>query len=421
MGWNPKNIITCIEFGSAKIAALHGSFDKGGNPEVIGFAALPSDNSICKGEIVDRAKAAAILKKVLELADESAGTLINRKKCFCCISGPSFSSLQGEGNVMIYNDDHQVKREHIREAVEKAEKVPVPPDRIKVNCLDSFFVLDSRTRVADPLGYSATRLDAALHIITADRNRIQSFRTLLQEAGFEHEVHCVFSCVGAGFAALRKEEKEKGVLLLDMGTNLTEYMLVHREGVLASGVIPVGMDHLANDLSVGLELGIENCRKFLQKNMLGEAAGSYVEFPGANGNKGRSIPVTSFERIIHARLSELFTLIRMELAPGNLLSFAECGCVLTGGGALFSPCREILRDTLQIPVRIGNVSGIAGAMSGLEPLPRFSALLGVFKFAVEQEGYRENNGGLGKVGDALEDFGDRIVQRVKDVTKVFKI
>lgn len=421
MGWNPKNIITCIEFGSSKIAALHGSFDKGGNPEVIGFAYLPSDNSISKGEIVDRNKAAGLLKKVLELADESAGTLINRKKCFCCISGTTFSSLQGEGNVMIYNEDHQVKKEHIREAVEKAEKLPLPPDRIKVNCLDSFFVLDSRTRVADPLGYSATRLDAALHVITADRNRVQTFRTLLQEVGFEHEVHSVFSCAGAGFAVLRKEEKEKGVLLLDLGANLTEYMLVRQEGVLASGVIPVGMDHLANDLSVGLELGIESCRKFLQKDMLHEAGEAYVEFPGGNGNSRRAIPVTSFERIIHARLSELFTLIRMELSQGNLLAFAECGCVLTGGGALFTPCREILRDTLGMVVRAGSAAGIAGAMSGLEPAPRYSALLGVFKFAVEQEEIRENNGGLGKVGDALEDFGDRIVQRVKDVTKVFKI
>lgn len=421
MGWNQKNIITCIEFGSSKIAALHGSFDKGGNPEVIGFAQLPSEGCISKGEIVDRAKATELLKKVLELADKSAGTLINRKRCFCCISGSSFSSLQGEGNVMIYNEDHLVRKEHIREAVDKAEKVLISPEKIKVNCLDSFFVLDSHTRVADPLGYSGTRLDAALHIITADRNRVDTFRTLLQEGGFEHEVHCVFSCVGSCFAALRKEEKEKGVLLLDMGSNLTEYMLVHREGVLGSGVIPVGMDHLANDLSIGLELGIENCRKFLQKNILNNAPGAYVEFPGGNGNSRKAIPLTSFERIIHARLSELFSLVRMELSAGNLLPFAESGCVLTGGGALFTPCRELLRDTLGMPVRTGGILDVSGVMSGLEPISRYSALLGVFKFAVEQEEYREKDAGFGKMGDALEDFGDKIMQKVKGVTKVLNI
>ena len=116
-----KNNILCIELGTSKISALRGTVDKGGNPEVIQFASAPSEETICKGEIVDMAGASAILDKVLSRMELPAGRGAERGRIFCSVSGPLIRSRQGEGNVMIYGGDRQVTREHIIEAVDKAQ------------------------------------------------------------------------------------------------------------------------------------------------------------------------------------------------------------------------------------------------------------------------------------------------------------
>ena len=418
-----KNNILCIELGTSKISALRGTVDKGGNPEVIQFASAPSEGTICKGEIVDMAGASAILDKVLSRMDHPAGRGAERGKIFCSVSGPLIRSRQGEGNVMIYGGDRQVTREHIIEAVEKAENISLPPDQVNINTFDSYFMLDSRYRIQNPLGHSATRLDAFIHSISADRNRIDTLRRMIRDLGFDSPVSCVFSAIGSLYAALREDEKEKGVLLVDIGAGLTEFVLVKNDGILSSGVIPVGMDNLANDLSIGLELGIEQCRKFLMESkleMLKDQGESFAEFPGGGPHVKRRIPVGSFEKIVHARLSELFSILREKIGSGDLLRQIGSGIVVTGGGSLHPAIPDILRQVTSMHVRCGDVCGVSGTMNDLAPVCRYSSLLGLLKLAAEEYSGRAD-GGLGQMGNLLENFGEKIYNKVKDITGAFKI
>ncbi|MBP5182884.1 MAG: hypothetical protein J6331_07660, partial [Lentisphaeria bacterium] len=133
----------CIEFGTSKISALRGTVDKGGNPVVVNFSSAPSENAVCKGEIVDASAVSAVLDKVLARLDPGGGRGSDKGRIYCSVSGPSIRSRQGEGNVMIYDGDRQVTREHIIEAVEKAESITLPPEQIVLNTFDSYFMLDS--------------------------------------------------------------------------------------------------------------------------------------------------------------------------------------------------------------------------------------------------------------------------------------
>lgn len=415
--------IICIELGSSKISALRGDVDKGGNPVVMNFASAPSDGTIYKGEIVDIAGASAILDRVLAKLDQRYGRGAEKGRIYCSVSGPSIRSRQGEGNVMIYEGNRQVTEEHIMEAVEKAESITLPPDQINLNTFDSYFMLDSRFRTANPLGHSATRLDAFVHSISADRNRIDTIRTLIRDLGFEGAVSCIFSGIGSLYAALREDEKQKGTLLIDIGAGLTEYVLVKHDGILLSGVIPVGMDNVANDLSIGLELGIEQCRRFLWENHLarGKASGdSCVEFAGGSHNVKRRIPIGSFEKIIDARLSELFSILREKLGTNDIFRQIESGIVVTGGGALFSAVPDTLRSVMGLHVRCGDVSGISGAMNDLSPTCKYASLLGVLKLAAEDV-QMNGNGKLGLMGDMLEGFWEKSVKKMKDIGGAFKI
>ena len=423
MGAAEKNSVLCIEFGTSKISALRGTVDKGGNPVVVNFSSAPSENSVCKGEVVDVSGASAILDKVLARLDPKGGRGTDKGRIYCCVSGPSIRSRQGEGNVMIYDGDRQVTRNHIIEAVEKAESIALPPEQIALNTFDSYFMLDSRYRTANPLGHSATRLDAFVHSISADRNRIDTIRSLIRDLGFDGSVSCVFSGIGSLYAVLREDEKQKGALLIDIGAGLTEYALVKQDGILLSGVIPVGMDNLANDLALGLDLGIDQCRKFLWENHLErvtESGGSFLEFAGGSHNVKRRIPTGSFEKIIDARLSELFSILREKVAEGGLFRQIESGIVVTGGGALFASVPHTLRSVMGLHVRRGDVTDVSGVLNDLAPSCRYASLLGLLKLASEDMEIN-GNGKLGQMGDMLEGVGGKIIRKLKDIKGAFKI
>ena len=423
MGTAEKMSVLCIDLGSSQISALRGCIDHGGNPVVLNFASAPSGGSVCKGEIVNISAASAILDKVLLQLDLPNGRSAECSRIYCSVSGTSIRSRQGEGNVMIYEGNHQITANHIIEAVEKAESITLPPDRIILNTFDSYFMLDSRYRTANPLGHSATRLDAYVHSISADRNRIGTLRTLIRDLGFEVPLRNVFSGLGALYAALREDEKMKGTLLIDVGANLTEYVLVKHDGILLSGVIPVGMDNLANDLAIGLELSMEQCRRFICENRLAKvkAAGeSGIEFFSGNHNAKRRIPTGSFEKIIDARLTELFSILREKIGSRDVFRQIEGGIVLTGGGALFASIPDTVRSVMGLHVRCGDVSNVSGAMNDLTPTCRYATLLGLLKLAAEEMN-GEENGKLGHMGDMLEGLGERLFGKIKDIMGAFKI
>ncbi|MCI6287679.1 MAG: cell division protein FtsA [Lentisphaeria bacterium] len=422
MASHDKNLITCVEFGTHSVKALHGTRDKAGNPVVLGIGQVPSDGAVCKGEIVQMRQAAAALEKALASADKSAGIVSERRNVYCIVNGPGVTSRQGEGQVIIYDEDRKIRRSHIQEAVNKAQSLALPAEQVYLSSFDSFFLLDSRTRVQDPEGQTASRLEAFLHIFSASRNQLETTRDILRELGFEDRIEFVFAPVAAAYGVLQEEEKNDGVLLIDMGAGTTTYIVIRRDGILASGILPIGTENIANDLSIGLDLSIEQCRKMLIDQTLSRKIKNGEPFIDAGGpvsGTKRKIPVGSFERIMDLRLREIYSILRERLDPRTYAPQTECGIVFCGGGALIPSARKILGEDMRMPVRPGIPFGLSGAMSDLETPVRHAALLGLLKYVTAAEADRGSAGS--RFGDALEDFGENLFKKVKDLTSVFKI
>ena len=422
MATHEKNLITCVEFGTHSIRALHGSRDKAGNPVVLGVGQVPSDGAVCKGEIVQAEQAAIALGKALAAADQSAGVVSERRQVCCIVNGASIVSRIGEGQVFIYSEDHKVRQSHILEAVNKAQNLALPPDQVFLGSFDSYFLLDSQTRVSDPAGMTASRLDAFLHIFSMGRRQMEATRAILREIGFEERIEFIFSPVSAAFGVLEDKEKTNGVLLIDMGAGVTSWIVIRRDGILASGALPIGTDNLANDLSIGLDLGIDFCRKMLIDQNLTRRIQSgepYIETGGPVSGTKRKIPVGSFERIIDLRLREIFSILRERLDPRTCTPQLEAGIVFCGGGAMIPAARKVLSEVMRMPVRPGAPFGLSGAMTELENPLRNAALLGLLKYAAALDGRADDSGS--RIGDALEGFGENLFRKMKNITKVFKI
>ena len=416
-----KSFFTVIEFGTSKITVVHCTLNKDGSPEILGFATADSGNSVVKGDIVDVQKAEQILAKVLAEADDSVGSYFGRGDVYFLISGRSISSLRGEGCVMIYSADKRITESHIQEADEKAKmSVPIPADMIDVDRFNSYYVLDKNLQVKDPLGCEATRLDSVLHIIVAEQSKRNMIRGILHEAGFEKDSTDIFTGVAAFYGTLTRDEMENGVLMVDIGAGTIEYAGIFQNGLVASGVIPLGIDNVANDLAIGLDLPISLTRKMLIDGRIEAAKNAgevYLEISSVNDVIHRDIPLASIEKIISLRLQEMFSILKEELESKGLMQSFQSGLVITGGGVRIPSVAEFASGVLGCHKRIAVPFEIDG-MSDQMKDPRYAAIFGAVRYVVDLVGYGAGLS-LVNVADVFENITGGLMNGMKRVTKVF--
>ena len=392
--FNSRRIISAIEIGTSKFCVLVGEVDDSGRLDVIGRGEAPSASSVVKGEIVNMDRAYEQLSKALEEADRaSERALAMSRMVMVLVTGCGISSQPGVGMVLIRNADHVVTEAERSEANDNARILNLPADRQIINTCNSFFLIDGR-RVSNPLRHNGSKLEAHIHIVHGVSARVGNFRNLVRDSGFENaDIDVVFSPVAADYGVLSERERDEGVLLVDLGAGCTEYVMEYDNGMCASGVLQVGMEHVANDLSIALGLSIDQCRKLLVSGDLtraGESGQSQIRLRGVSGAE-RVIPLSSFDTVIDCRLREIFTIIRRQLELAGSPCSMAAGGVMTGGGALLPRARELFGEVFDLSCQVAHPRDAEGAITDLAS-PRYSAVWGALKLAAD---YFYNNGEAG--------------------------
>lgn len=407
-----RNMVCAVEFGTSKVGVLIGEVGSRGEVNaIVGQGIAHSPGAVIKGEIVDVDRAAEALGKALEDADRSSGgELVNCPLMTVLISGCGIESNQAKGIVTVKNPERIITEAEKQEASENAKVIALNTGREIINTSVSYYLVDGR-RVSNPLKQSGSRLEAFVHIIHAVASRAENYRSVVVNAGVEDtRIELVFSPLATGIGICSDLEKENGALLIDLGAGATEYIVYFDRGVGASGVLPLGMEHVANDLSIGLDLHIDACRKLLESGTLAKAVlekQPVLELPGATGRM-RAIPVSAFELIVDARLREIFEIIRKQMQAKNAPRALGAGGILTGGGAEYFRSRELFSDIFDMNCRIGVPTDAAGAGVDLDS-PRFSAIWGALKVAAffQQNYAAAPSGGFDRMVSKLTKFLNR--------------
>lgn len=407
-----RAIVGAVEFGSSGICVLLGESLPDGTLSVIAKGEAPA-NGIIKGEIDSLDTVFDHLSIALNDADVmSGGELNNCAMLVVPISGCDIKSCLGSGAVNIDSPDGRVTVADRIQVHKNARKCRLENGRGILNSSESYFRIDGVQR-RDPIGQFADKLEAWVHIVHGNVNRMENFRQILHNSGCEGHIELVFSPMAAAQGVLVQEEREKGVLLIDLGAGVTNYLLEFNQGVLASGQLQVGMMHVANDLALGLDLSLEQCNKMLTDGTLAKAVmerREYIDFPAPHG-KVRRIPTASFETIIDLRLRELLEIIRSSIDPESL-GMINSGVVLTGGGASFEVAQKITKDVFRSTVRVGRPTAVVGVVTGLAD-PRYSAVWGALKIAAYYQ--QKNNGDSDNILEVFLKKADSVRQKIRSV------
>ncbi|HUK46763.1 MAG TPA: cell division protein FtsA [Terriglobales bacterium] len=372
-----EQFLTAIDVGSAKTCVLVAEISENGL-RYRGHGLADSRGSR-KGIIVDLEKAVASVQKAVERAEDSAGIPI--ENAILGIAGSHIRGVNTHGG-LIFNRPREIGREEIRQAVEKARAIPLPPDREVLHLLPQEFILDEQRGVHDPLGMIAARLEVRVHMITAAASATQNVITAVNRGGV-HVDDTVFEPLACADSVLRSDERELGICLADIGAGSTNVIVIQEGAVAHSAVLPVGGDHFTSDLSVGLCTPLIESEKI--KKLFGNAIvtlipeGNEVEVPSVGDRPSRMISQRMVGEILEPRARELFEMLRESLRHAGMLDVCAAGVVISGGGARLPGLMDIADSVLRKPVRMAWPVPIAKMPSALAE-PEFATVLGMVAY-----------------------------------------
>ena len=367
-----KNILVGLDVGTTKICTLVARFSPNNKFEIIGIGNFPS-YGLKKGCVVNIEKTVDSIRKSIMEAKIMAG--VDFDNATVGISGHHIASFNSQGEADVRGDE--INHSDIERVMADAKNIPLPAGREILHVIPQDFKIDDIDGVKDPLGICGSKIECKVHIVTGQVQLIQNLVKCVEAAGVFAE-QITLQPIASSEATLSVEEKESGVVLVDIGGGTTD-VAIWKDGSLAhSEIIPVGGNLFTNDLSLLLKIPFLEAEKLkiAYGNLLKEGITSkqkiMIKWP--LGEKPVELKVIN--EILLSRTEELFKLINRVVDESGNYSKLASGYVLTGGGSLIPGLNTLGSIYLDGPTRIGYPMILNGMTKSMQN-PKYSTVLGL--------------------------------------------
>ncbi len=376
------NVLVGLDLGTTKVCAIVGEVKDAGQVDIIGIGISPS-HGLKKGVVVNIDSTVESIKKAIQEAELMAGVEIN--SVFVGISGGHIKGINSRGVAAIKN--REVGSADVARAIDGARAVNIPMDQQILHVLPQEFIIDDQDGIKDPHGMSGTRLDVKVHIITGAVTAIQNIVKSCSRAGL-HVNDLVLQPLASSRAVLTTEEQELGVVVVDIGGGTTDLAFFLEGSLWHTEVLPIGGNHLTNDIAIGLRTPASEAEKI--KIKYGCALSSLVksedtlDVPSVGGRPPRLLSRQILCEIIEPRVEELLGMVQQRLKKTGFEDMFASGVVLTGGTALMEGVQDSAERFLGLPIRRGTPRNIGGLMDVVNS-PIYATGVGLVLYGAENQ------------------------------------
>jgi len=382
-------IVVGLDIGTTKTCAVIGFENENKLIEIAGVG-IAQSKGLKSGNIVNIDSTVSAIEKAAENAESMA--LQEVTSVYAGISGDHIQGQNSKGIVAITNKNRTITSYEVEKVIEAAQAVVIPVDREILHVLTTDFAVDGQWGIDDPIGMSGVRLEAEVHIVTGSSTSIQNVLKSISKAGYQCE-DIVFNPLASAEAVLSKEEKELGVVLIDIGGGTTDIIMYLNGGVVFSSVLKVGGIHVTNDISEGLKCPVDSAEIIKKKYGCSVIdlvdPSEVIEVPSVGGRPPRNLFRQELTQIIEPRMTEIMDMVDHELTRSGKKERLRAGIVLTGGGSMIDGCVEVAEKIFNIPVKIGIPEDLAG-LSGEVSTPQFSNGVGLLKYGIRRNKFKDN-------------------------------
>ncbi|WP_017727215.1 cell division protein FtsA [Halalkalibacterium ligniniphilum] len=370
---NSSEIYVSLDIGTSNVRIIIGEITNG-TINIIGVGNAKS-RGIKKGSIVDIDETVQSIRRAVEQAERMVGLSI--KQVIVGVNGNHVQLQPCHGVVAVSSPDREIGDEDIARVIDAAQVVSIPPEREIIDVIPKQFIVDGLDEINDPRGMIGVRLEMEGTIITGSKTILHNLLRCVERAGLQIADICL-QPLASGEVAVSKDEKSLGVCLVDIGGGSITLSAFEQGTLQSTSVIPVGGDHISNDIAVGLRISTEEAE--LLKIKYGHAyideasEEEQFEVTAIGSNERDSFSQFELAHIIEPRMEEMFELIAKEAQRLGFKDFPG-GFVLTGGTAMMPGVLELAKEMLNTNVRVA-IPDYIGVRE-----PQYTTGIGLIQFA----------------------------------------
>ena len=358
-----NNTFLAIDIGSSTITAVIAKHDLENNINILGTG-IQKSNGINKGIIINIEEASKSIKDAVSIAKRTTTELIDTT--VVSISGSYSKSIRSSGSVNVPNG--LITETEINQVMQMAlYNATIVPEYEVVHVVPIFFKVDDSIEVDNPLNMNGSRLEVSVYIVTAKRTALTNIKSALKISGIE-VVKFVLDSYASALAVLDDQQKKFGAIVINLGATTTEFVYFKGNSIIFNGFIPVGSNHVTNDLSVMLhtpptaaeKIKLEYgslVRNYSPNNELGVTK---VKIPRIGDEDSISeVALDYIQTIIHARVEEVLVLVKNKLKKSGLIENTGSGIVITGGMSSLDGIKKLTEKIFEgIPISVTNPKNI---------------------------------------------------------------
>ncbi len=362
-------------------------------PYIVAAGQMPSVG-VRRGVLVESDDAAQVVTEVLRHVSMQCGQ--EPDMALVAIGGSSMTMRKSKGVVVVGRADGVVDHDDIERVLAAAQAISLPSNKEILHVLPHDYKLDEQGGVSDPMGMKCVRLEADTTIIDVPTQDMRNIEQVLELSGASvDEVVAVPLAIAQ--SALDRQQKELGVVVIDIGAATTSICVYEENELVHMAVLPIGAGHITNDLAIGLRTSVSVAEQV--KLQYGTAVAATVDrreecdLSVIDPQEDLVITRHHIAEIIQARMEEIFAMVQEELQKIGKADLLPAGAVLTGGGAKLPHIVPLAKEILHLPVHLGEPNRLPGIFDSVDD-PAFVTALGLIHWRINHESSHESTGAI---------------------------
>lgn len=348
-----SELVVGLDIGTTKIAAIVGRRNEFGKVEILGVGRAES-LGVNRGVVVNIEQTVASIKAAVSMAADKANVDIG--EVIVGIAGQHIKSMQHRGMITRQSLDDEVNQKNIDDLIDNMHRLVMSPGEEIIHVIPQEYIIDNESGIKNPIGHAGIRLEGNFHIITGQVSAVKNIFKCIDRSGLiTADLH--LEPLASAEAVLSDEEREAGVVLVDIGGGTTDVAIFYDGIIRHTAVIPFGGNIITDDIKEGCgiirtqaeQLKVKFGSALSQENQENEI----ISIPGLRGRPHKEISVKFLAQIIQARMEEILEFVLFEIKSSGFERKLAAGIVVTGGGSLLKHLPQLVMLTTGMDCRIG--------------------------------------------------------------------
>lgn len=420
-----SKIVVGLDIGTTKIACFVGRENEHGKIEILSVGKSES-LGVMRGIVANIEKTVESIGLAVQEAQNNIpeDKQLNIRNVIVGVAGQHIKSLQHRGIHTRTDATTEISRKDVTALIDDMYRLVMQPGEEIIDVIPQEFIIDNEQGIKEPIGHAGVRLEANFHIITGNVSAIMNINRCVQKADLQVK-HIILEPIASADAVLSAEEKEAGVVLVDIGGGTTDIAIFHDGLLRHTAVIPFGGNVITEDIREGCSIMKKQAEKLKVKYGSAFASESsdndIVCIPGLRGKEPKEITLRNLASIIQSRMEEIIELVHYEIKNSGYEKRLIGGIVVTGGGSQMKHITQLFEYVTGMGTRIGYPTEHLANTNNLDELasPMFATGIGLVMQGFKKEYTNgttavEENKPVQEIKKSRTSFFEKIVNSSKE-------